>query len=386
MERQGRTMALIVAAGSGERAGGGIPKQYRRVGDRTVLAHALGALDHPGIDGRLVVIGEGQQPAYEAALTALPFPLPATITGGPSRRLSVRNGLAALAGQPDVERVLIHDAARPFVPAAVVDRLLGALDGHDGAVPILPVADTLARSGPLLGETIDRRNVCRVQTPQAFRFPAILAAHESWEGGEATDDAQIARAAGMAVATVEGDARLEKLTFEGDLVRAEALHRAVRTGLGFDVHALIAGDKVRLGGIDIPHDRKLDGHSDADVLLHAITDALLGAIGAGDLGDHFPPSDPQWRGAPSSLFLEHARDLVLDGGGRIVHVDAVLICEAPRIAPYRDAMRTAVARLLRVPAGRVSIKATTTERLGFAGRREGIAAQAVASVSLPETP
>jgi 2-C-methyl-D-erythritol 4-phosphate cytidylyltransferase/2-C-methyl-D-erythritol 2,4-cyclodiphosphate synthase len=227
----------------------------------------------------------------------------------------------------------------------------------------------------------------RVQTPQAFRFDSILAAHRSWAGGTATDDAQVARAAGLEVAMVEGDPAIEKLTYEEDFERAEAtLERRMtsRTGLGFDVHAFAAGEDLWLGGLLIPFERGLKGHSDADVLLHAVTDALLGAIGEGDIGDHFPPSDPQWRGAPSSRFVEHARDLVERRGGRIDHVDATLICEAPRIGPHRAAMRTNLAALLRVPEARTSIKATTTERLGFTGRGEGIACQAVASVTMPE--
>jgi 2-C-methyl-D-erythritol 4-phosphate cytidylyltransferase / 2-C-methyl-D-erythritol 2,4-cyclodiphosphate synthase len=283
--------------------------------------------------------------------------------------------------------VLIHDAARPFLAAAVVDRLLDALDAHDAAVPVLPVVDTLAKDERALGDTVSREGLVRVQTPQAFRFAEILDAHATWAGGEATDDAQVARAAGLTVATVAGDPALEKLTYDEDFHRAEARLEAglvPRTGFGFDVHAFGPGDSIWLGGLRVPHDRGLVGHSDADVLLHALTDALLGAIGAGDIGDHFPPGDPQWRGAPSSLFLERARDLVERSGGRIVHVDATIVCEAPRIGPHREAMRERIAGLLRLPVGRVSVKATTTERLGFTGRGEGIAAQAVATVRLPE--
>jgi 2-C-methyl-D-erythritol 4-phosphate cytidylyltransferase/2-C-methyl-D-erythritol 2,4-cyclodiphosphate synthase len=273
--------------------------------------------------------------------------------------------------------VLIHDAARPFLPGAVIDRLLDALESHDGAVPALPVVDTLTRRD---GVAVDREALVRVQTPQAFRLDAIRAAHAAWSGGEPTDDAQVARAAGLDVVLVEGDPALEKLTWEADFARAGAARLAPCTGTGFDVHAFGPGDHVWLGGVSIPHERGLKGHSDADVALHALTDALLGAIGAGDIGDHFPPSDPQWRGAPSSLFLEHARDLVADAGGRIVHVDVTIICEAPQIGPHRDAMRQLIAGLLRLPVARISVKATTTERLGFTGRGEGIAAQAVATV------
>jgi 2-C-methyl-D-erythritol 4-phosphate cytidylyltransferase/2-C-methyl-D-erythritol 2,4-cyclodiphosphate synthase len=295
----------------------------------------------------------------------------------------VLRGLEAIE---DADVVLIHDAARAFLPAAVIDRLLDALETNDGAVPVLPVVDTLARAAGALGETVPREGLVRVQTPQAFRFEAILSAHRAWTGS-ATDDAQVARAAGISVATVEGDPMLEKLTFEADFARWEERLRArmvSRTGMGFDVHAFEPGDGVWMGGILIPHGRGLKGHSDADVVLHAVTDALLGAIGEGDIGQHFPPSDPQWRGAASSRFVEHARGLIEARGGRIDHVDATVICEAPKIGPHRDAMRARLAELLGLPLPRVSIKATTSERLGFTGRGEGIAAQAIATVSLPE--
>jgi 2-C-methyl-D-erythritol 4-phosphate cytidylyltransferase/2-C-methyl-D-erythritol 2,4-cyclodiphosphate synthase len=284
--------------------------------------------------------------------------------------------------------VLIHDAARPFLPAAVVDRLLKALEAEDGAVPVLPVVDSLAHSGLCLGEPVDRSSLVRVQTPQAFRFGPILEAHRSWTGSSAaTDDAQVARAAGLSVATVEGDQMLEKLTFAEDFDRAEQRlggGLVSRTAMGFDVHAFAHGETLWLGGILIPHSKGLSGHSDADVALHALTDALLGTIGAGDIGQHFPPSDPQWRGAASSRFLEHAHALIEERGGRIDHVDLTIICEAPKIGPHREAIRERVAALLRLPPDRVSVKATTTERLGFAGRGEGIAAQALATVRLPE--
>ena len=372
----GRTVALLVAAGSGLRAGGDVPKQYRPVAGRALLAHAVDRLVHPAIDLVQVVIGAGQEQAYRAAIGSRPLPAP--VVGGATRRDSVRNGLDALA---DADRVLIHDAARPFLPGAVIDRLLAALDDHDGAVPVIPVTDTLARAG---GEPVPRDDLVRVQTPPAFRLDAIRRAHAAWTGGEATDDAQIARAAGLSIASVAGDPALDKLTFEADFRRAEAALLGPRVGLGFDVHAFAPGRPLRLGGIDVEHDRGLAGHSDADVVLHALTDAILGALGAGDIGDHFPPSDPQWRGAASSLFVERARDLVEQAGGRIAHADVTIICEAPRIGPYRDAMRSRIADLLRLPASRISIKATTTERLGFTGRGEGIAAQAVATLRLPE--
>jgi 2-C-methyl-D-erythritol 4-phosphate cytidylyltransferase/2-C-methyl-D-erythritol 2,4-cyclodiphosphate synthase len=374
----GKTVALVVAAGSGRRAGGEAPKQYRLVAGRPLLALAIDHLAHPAVDEIQVVIGDGQEEAYRTAIGARALPSP--IPGGATRRQSVMNGLEALARQGDVARILIHDAARPFLPAVVIDRLLAALDASDGAVPALRVVDTLARAEGTLGETVPRHDLVRVQTPQAFRFAPIRSAHAAWSGGEATDDAQVARAAGLSVAIVEGDPALEKLTWEADFRRAEAARLIPRVGFGFDVHAFAAGEALWLGGVRIPHDKGLAGHSDADVVLHALTDAILGALGAGDIGDHFPPSDPQWRGAASSLFLEHARDLVEQAGGRIAHVDVTIVCEAPRIGPHRDAMRARIADLLRLPFARTSIKATTTEHLGFTGRGEGIAAQAVATI------
>lgn len=384
MSERGQTVALIVAAGSGSRMGG-VPKQYRLLAGRAVLARAVDALSHPGIDRVQVVIGQGQEADYSYAMGDRPLPAP--VIGGATRRESVQRGLQALAAAGDVDRVLIHDAARPFLPAEVIDRLLDALDAAPGAVPVLPVVDTLSRGDGALGETVARDGLVRVQTPQAFHFEAIRAAHAAWAGDEATDDAQIARAAGLEVKTVAGDPALDKLTYEADFARAEAMLAARAlpcTGMGFDVHAFGPGQSVWIGGVEIAHERGLVGHSDADVALHALTDALLGAIGAGDIGDHFPPGDPQWRGAPSALFLEHARDLVAAAGGRIAHCDLTIICERPRIGPHRDAMRDCIAALLRLSRTRVSIKATTTERLGFTGRGEGVAAQAVATVLLPE--
>jgi 2-C-methyl-D-erythritol 4-phosphate cytidylyltransferase/2-C-methyl-D-erythritol 2,4-cyclodiphosphate synthase len=381
-----RTVALVVAAGSGSRAGGDVPKQFRIVGGKSVLAHAVEHLRSAGIHNITAVIGATQNTQATCSFGALP--LPAFAIGGETRRESVRNGLEAIAADGGADAVLIHDAARPFLPAAVVDRLLAALVEKDGAVPVLPVVDSLARASGLLEEPVSRAGLVRVQTPQAFRFDAILAAHRSWSNEvEATDDAQVARAAGLEVAAVEGDPMLEKLTYEPDFERAEQRLAAAltsRTGFGFDVHAFAAGEELWLGGILVPHSRGLSGHSDADVVLHALTDAILGAIGAGDIGDHFPPSDPQWRGAASSRFVEHARSLVEAAGGRIDHVDVTIICEAPKIGPHKQAMRERIAALLRLPVQRISIKATTTERLGFTGRGEGIAAQAIATIRLPE--
>lgn len=377
------TIALIVAAGRGERFGAGQPKQFLPIEGKPLIAHAADAfLAHPAIDTVQIVIGAGQEQLYRDAIGERALPPP--IIGGATRRESVLAGLTAITSGGIV---LIHDAARPFLPAAVIDRLLAALETHDGAVPVLPVADSLARCDALLGESVDRTNIVRVQTPQAFRHHAILAAHRAWNTAhEATDDAQVARAAGLSVAAIAGDRALEKITFGNDIMAAHHpgdVEMISRTGMGFDVHAFSAGTSLWLGGIEIPHDQSLAGHSDADVALHALTDALLGTIAAGDIGQHFPPSDPRWRGAASHLFLEHARDLILAAGGIIDHVDVTIICEAPKIGPVRDAMRDRIAALLRVSRQAVSIKATTTERLGFTGRREGIAAQAIATVRIP---
>jgi 2-C-methyl-D-erythritol 4-phosphate cytidylyltransferase/2-C-methyl-D-erythritol 2,4-cyclodiphosphate synthase len=384
---ENRTVALIVAAGSGTRAGGGIPKQYRKVGGVPVIARAFDALAaHPAINGVHIVAGPGQELLLDDALGE--HRRPVTITpGGATRRESVKAGLEAIATIPPT-RVLIHDAARPFLPASVIERVLAALDEAPGAVPTLPVVDTLVRTeSGTLGDTVAREGLARVQTPQAFRFDAILAAHRDWSGeAEPTDDAQVARAAGHTIWAVPGDAMLEKLTHETDFAAAEArLGNAMtsRTGMGYDVHAFAEGDHVMLCGLRIPHSMALAGHSDADVGLHAITDALLGCIADGDIGSHFPPSDPRWKGADSGTFLRHAARLVTAGGGIIDHIDLTIICEAPKVGPHRDAMRARIAALLDTPIGRVSVKATTTEQLGFTGRREGMAAQAVATVRMP---
>jgi len=381
---QTRTTALIVAAGSGTRAGAEIPKQYASIAGKAVLAHAIDALAaHPAIGEIRVVIGPDQEQRYADAIGNRTLAPP--VQGGATRRESVANGLAVTTG----EQVLIHDAARPFLPVEVIDRLLSALERAPGAVPVLPVADTLAEAGAELGPTFARERVMRVQTPQAFHTESIRAAHAAWDTSqEATDDAQIARAAGMNVMTVEGSPALDKLTYPADFTNAErrlAATMVSRTALGFDVHGFTEGDGVWIGGIRIAHSRALAGHSDADVGLHALTDALLGTIGDGDIGTHFPPSDPQWRGAASHLFLTHARDLIAARGGRIDHVDLTIICEEPKVGPHRAAIRARVAELLGLTEAKISIKATTTERLGFTGRREGVAAQAAATVRLPET-
>ena len=380
-----KIVALIVAAGQGNRAGGEVPKQFRAVAGKAVLAHAHDALTaHGGVDAIHIVLGEGQEATARALLGERA--VASFVPGADSRRGSVRAGLEAIAAAGGADIVLIHDAARPFLPVVVVDRLLDALDRAEGAVPTLPVADTLVRGADgRMAETVDRAALYAVQTPQAFRFPTILAAHRAWdETEEATDDAQILRRCGHDVIMVQGDERLAKMTFPEDFARAErALPRTTRVGMGYDVHRLAPDELLWLGGILIPHDRGLAGHSDADVALHAIVDAILGALAEGDIGSHFPPTDPQWRGAASDKFLAYARERVAARGGAIEHIDLTIICEAPKIGPHRDAMRARIGEILAVPVDRISVKATTTERLGFAGRREGIASQAVATLTLP---
>ncbi|MBA3676281.1 MAG: bifunctional 2-C-methyl-D-erythritol 4-phosphate cytidylyltransferase/2-C-methyl-D-erythritol 2,4-cyclodiphosphate synthase [Sphingosinicella sp.] len=384
MTRGGKCVALVAAAGSGNRAGASLPKQYARLAGKTLLAHAVERLDHPRIHETRVIIGTGQEEYYRESGVTLPHP----IIGGPTRQRSVRNGLEAIAAEGGADIVLIHDAARPFLPGTVIDRLIDALASSDGAVPTLPLVDSLARVDDQLCDNLSRENIHKIQTPQAFHFDIILASHRQWDAStEATDDAQVARAAGYKVASVAGSHSLEKVTLADDFAAAEqrlAASFVSRTGLGFDVHAFAEGEDLWLGGVRIPHARGLSGHSDADVALHALTDALLGAIGGGDIGDHFPPGDPQWRGAPSSRFIDHVRGLIASRGGRIDHVDLTIICEAPKIGPHRLAMRQKIADLLGLPLARISVKATTTERLGFTGRSEGIAAQAVATVRVPE--
>ena len=379
------THAIIVAAGKGFRAGGGIPKQYRLVGGQSLLRHAAQRLlAHPGIDAVTVVINPDDRALYDAAIGSLDLPEP--IAGGATRQQSVRLGLEALAGDPPA-LVLVHDAARAFLPDSVTDALLAALadPANDGAVPALPVVDSLRRGGSHFEASVDREGLFRVQTPQAFRYPALLAVHRAAPVG-ATDELAIAMAAGLRVAVTMGDERAFKVTEAADFAKAEAMTTDIlssRAASGFDVHRFGPGDHVWLCGVRIPHDHGLIGHSDADAGLHALTDALLGTIAAGDIGDHFPPGDPQWRGASSDRFLAHAAILVRAAGGIIDHADVTIICERPKIGPHRDAMRARIAAILAIDATRVSVKATTTEMLGFTGRGEGVAAQAVASVRLP---
>ena len=353
-----------------------MPKQFARWRGKPLLRHSAEALVAAGACPIVVAIPEGANALARDALRGLAgIDL---VTGGATRQASVKAALERLAASSP-QRVLIHDAARPVVPATVIERLLSALDEAPGAIPVLPVVDSLAidRDGFMDGSA-KREELRRVQTPQAFRFADILAAHRSWQGApDAGDDAQVARAAGLPVALVEGDAAMRKITFAEDFM--EDLP-PIRFGTGYDVHRLADGEELWLCGVRIEHTRGLAGHSDADVAIHALVDALLGAAAAGDIGQHFPPSDPQWRGADSGLFLRHAVALAGQVGYRVGNVDVTIICEAPRIGPHRDAMRARLAELMNVDIGCVSVKATTTEGLGFTGRREGIAAQAAATL------
>lgn len=370
--------ALIVAAGKGERLGGGVPKQYRMLGGKPVLRWAVESLiSHPAVRSTRVVIGSGQQELAAAALQGLD--VGDMIEGGAERSDSVKAGLRAIGG----DAVLVHDAARPFCPAAVVDRLIAQLEFFDGATPVLPVGDTLARADRSLDEIVERTGLVRVQTPQAFRLDALRKAYGIWSGSVPTDETTVLRAAGLEVGVVDGDPALDKLTTPADFQRAEqwiAGRLSPRTGMGFDVHAFAGEGPVMLGGIAVPHSRGLAGHSDADVVLHAITDALLGAAGLGDIGEHFPPSDPTWKGVSSDRFLRHAVELLRSRGAIIDHVDCTVIAEEPKVGPHRSTMRQRIAEIAGLSLDQVSIKATTTEGLGFTGRREGIAAQAVASI------
>lgn len=371
-----RLAAVIVAAGQGLRAGQPLPKQFARWRGKPVVRHSAEALAAAGASPIVIAIPEGAEAIAGECLAGLPGIR--LITGGSTRQESVRLGLEALAdSSPDL--VLIHDAARPVLPLAVIDRLVAALAVQPGAIPVLPVVDSLTEAdGELMGNPARREMLRRVQTPQAFRFAEILAAHRSWSGAaDAGDDAQVARAASLAVALVEGDERLHKLTFASDFA---ADLPPLRVGTGYDVHRLAAGEELWLCGVQIEHSHGLAGHSDADVAIHALVDAILGAIGQGDIGSHFPPSDPQWKGAASDRFLAHAAKLANEAGYRIGNIDLTIICEAPKIGPHRDAMRARLAEILATGIDAISVKATTTERLGFTGRAEGIAAQAVATL------
>ncbi|HXI87162.1 MAG TPA: bifunctional 2-C-methyl-D-erythritol 4-phosphate cytidylyltransferase/2-C-methyl-D-erythritol 2,4-cyclodiphosphate synthase [Parvularculaceae bacterium] len=389
------TIAIIVAAGRGARAGAGGPKQYRDLAGRSVLARSAAAfLEHGGVDRVRVIIHPDDDDLYRAAMDGLlAHPkLLAPVHGGAERQDSVRLGLESLEDAAPAT-VLIHDAARPFVDAGTISRVIAALETSEGAIAALPVFDTIKRaagsSHPSIEATVPRDDLWRAQTPQGFRYRAILAAHRAATGKVLTDDAAVAEAAGMKVALVAGSPDNMKITQAEDFGMAEILlgrkahMQEFRTGHGYDVHAFEPGEAVILCGVKIAHTAKLKGHSDADAGMHALTDAILGAISAGDIGDHFPPSDPKWKGAPSRVFLEKACDLVRKRGGAVTHCDVTLICEAPRIGPHRQAMREALGAIMKLSPNCISVKATTTEELGFTGRREGIAAMATATVRLP---
>lgn len=382
--------ALLVAGGQGERFKGDIPKQYQSLCGEPVLRRAVRLfVDHPGIDAVGVVIRHTDRALYDVATAGLQLLDP--VTGGATRQESALRGLEGLTAlAPKI--VLIHDAARPLCPPDVITRVMAALSSARAAVPCVPVRDTLKRGakvGALVAATLERRNLWQAQTPQGFHFQDILAAHRQQAGQGRTDDAAVAEQADIAVTIVAGDEENIKITTKEDFSRSERWLSAggeIRTGFGFDVHRFGPGNRVMLGGIAIAHDKGLVGHSDADVVLHALTDALLGAVGAGDIGQHFPPGDPQWREARSEIFLKRSVQLVSEAGGRITNVDMTVICERPKIAPHRAAMVERIAAILAIEPARVSIKATTTEGLGFTGRQEGMAAQAIATVQVSKRP
>jgi 2-C-methyl-D-erythritol 4-phosphate cytidylyltransferase/2-C-methyl-D-erythritol 2,4-cyclodiphosphate synthase len=385
-----KTAALIVAAGRGLRAGAATPKQYATPGGVSILARTVGVfIGCPEVDLVAVVIGPDDRALYDAAIPSGHPKLTPPATGGDTRQRSVLNGLRALAPQaPD--RVLIHDGVRPFVTAEIIERVLAALKQTPGAIAAVPLSDTLKRADVQrrVAETVRRSGLWRAQTPQGFRFTDILAAHEAAAAAgrsDLTDDAAVAEWAGLAVTIVDGSEANRKLTTAEDLAMLQNPDTGladVRTGQGFDVHRFAPGDHVWLCGVRIAHTHGLEGHSDADVGLHALTDALLGAIGDGDIGEHFPNTDARWKGAASHVFLADALHRVQARGGRITNVDVTLLCEAPKISPHRDAMRQRIAEVLEIEVSRVAVKATTTEGLGFTGRREGIAALATATVIL----
>ncbi len=380
---------IIVAAGRGHRFGGEMPKQYRNLNGRAVLRHSLGVFcAHPAVSCVRTVIHPDDEALYNAAAEGLPVLPP--VYGGATRQDSVRLGLESLKDEaPDI--VLIHDGARPFVDFGIINRVIDRAEKGDGAVPALPVTDTIKTvvktpEGTLkIEKTVDRSALWRVQTPQAFPFKDILNAHEKAKGRELTDDAAVAEEAGLSVILVKGTEENIKITTSDDLTRAEERCSQklpdIRTATGFDVHKFEEGSFVTLCNVKVPHDMGLNGHSDADVALHALTDALLGAAGSGDIGLHFPPSDNKWKGADSAQFLQYAVSLVKGLGGKILNADVTLICERPKIGPYRLQMTERLSELLEISASRISIKATTTEKLGFTGRKEGIAAQACVSVA-----
>ena len=381
-----RLAVLIVAAGKGERAGTDLPKQYERLAGQPMLRRTVQAFSalssHQKCPVR-VVIGRGQEELAAAALKDLDLPAP--VLGGSTRQESVRLGLEAL-GKDAPDFVLIHDAARPLISAKVIGDVVQALEaGAEGALPMVAAADTLRRrDADGRWSLVSRENLYRAQTPQGFVYAKIMAAHRDYAGEDVTDDVALAELAGLKVEMVEGEEKNIKVTRKEDFALAESLMGSgdVRTASGYDVHKFTAGDHIWLCGLKVPHTHGLEGHSDADVGLHAITDAILGCVGEGDIGQHFPPTDERWRGAASWKFLDHAASLVAAKGGIISHVDVTIICERPKVGPHRDAMKAKIAEILKIDLSRVSVKATTTEGLGFTGRREGIAAQAIATVKL----
>jgi 2-C-methyl-D-erythritol 4-phosphate cytidylyltransferase/2-C-methyl-D-erythritol 2,4-cyclodiphosphate synthase len=382
--------AIVVAAGTGERIGG-VPKQYRALAGRPVLSRTIEAfLAFRGVDFVLPVIHPTHADRY-AALGLGDSRLLPPVLGAANRQGSVRAGLEALADRTP-HLVLIQDAARPLTDLDTIRGVIAALEDGEAAVPVVPVSDTIKRSpdGRMVSGTEDRRELYAAQTPQGFRYSTILAAHRKAAGRQLTDDAAIAEWAGIAVALTPGSTRNIKLTMPEDFDRAEHLlggtAMETRTGNGFDVHPFEPGDAVWLGGVRIPHSAKLKGHSDADAPLHALCDAIYGALGEGDIGTHFPPSDPQWKGAASAAFLKHAADRVAARNGRIVNLDLTIVCEAPRIGPHTEAMKAAIASAAGIAATRIAIKATTSEQLGFTGRGEGLMAMATATIELPRQP
>ena len=387
----GTIAAVVVAGGRGLRAGGGMPKQYRELAGEPVIRPALVAfLEHPQINVVQPVIHPDDQDVFRAATAGLKKLLP-PVWGGATRQVSVRAGLESVSKNAP-EFVLIHDAARPFVSGVLIDRAIAAAKQNGAAIPAIAIADTVKRidDASIVTETLDRSRLRMVQTPQAFGFDLIMAAHRRAAAAgrdDFTDDAALAEWAGHPVSVFEGEAGNVKLTTNDDFARAEiARHAAladVRTGNGFDVHAFADGDHVMLGGVRIPHSHGVTGHSDADVALHALVDAILGALADGDIGQHFPPSDPQWKGASSDRFLAFACERVRARGGLIANLDVTVVCETPRVSPHRDAMRARIAEIAGISPSRVAVKATTSEKMGFIGRSEGIVAMATATVRLP---
>ncbi len=385
---------IVVAAGRGVRFGTEVPKQYLRFGGRSTLSYALRAfIEHPLVQRIVTVIHPDDRDAFLSAVPefadALDSGRLASAFGGATRQASVSEGMEALAeSKPDV--VLVHDAARPFISCDLVTRAIEAAEKFGAAVPLLPVVDTINQIGPdgRLAGTVDRTSMRVVQTPQAFKFAPLLDAHRAARKAgrlDFTDDGSLIEWRGQKIGGFTGEPDAFKLTIHADIKRAEQIVEQMlesRTATGYDVHAFGPGDHVWLGGVKITHDQALIGHSDADPVLHALTDAILGCLGDGDIGTHFPPSDPQWKGAASHIFLSHAASLVQKRGGRIVHLDATIVCEAPKIGPHREAMRAAIADAAGIGVSRVGLKATTSEKLGFTGRREGIAALATATVKL----